>query len=290
MKIAMYSTDGLSWWVWVLSALLLSGCTESNVITKTSAGSYIWQNPIKIFYSPESEGHQTITLAQACNTLPRLIIDDHMQLNGNFIIQVQIWRTGRIQISSLKESFVFSLNDINLDVAKMPNYYNSTYFFVMNLTNKAQIYLNGSGSDSKRFADALYVLKHAVIDSNNDTDFFETAHVYHVTNPKPELPEEARKFKIQAEGAVQEKNFFEAADSYSEALKIAPWWPAGHFNLALVWGETGVFIEAEREMKRYLQLIPDAPNARAAQDKIYSWEREDKIYSWNRKKNDPDFK
>jgi hypothetical protein len=30
-----------------------------------------------------------------------------------------------------------------------------------------------------------------------------------------------------------------------------------------------------REMKYYLQLVPDAPNARAAQDKIYDWERLD---------------
>jgi hypothetical protein len=27
------------------------------------------------------------------------------------------------------------------------------------------------------------------------------------------------------------------------------------------------------EMKRYLTLVPDAPNARALQDKIYDWER-----------------
>jgi hypothetical protein len=26
-------------------------------------------------------------------------------------------------------------------------------------------------------------------------------------------------------------------------------------------------------MKRYLALVPDAPDARAAQDKIYDWER-----------------
>ena len=56
-------------------------------------------------------------------------------------------------------------------------------------------------------------------------------------------------------------------------MKIAPWWPEGYFNRALILGELNRFAEAMREMKRYLQLAPDAPNARAAQDKIYEWER-----------------
>lgn len=90
---------------------------------------------------------------------------------------------------------------------------------------------------------------------------------------KPVLPEEARKLKVQAEGAVREKKFKEAADLYAEALNATPWWPEGHFNRALVLGETGDYVMAMREMKHYLQLAPDAPNARAAQDKIYDWER-----------------
>jgi hypothetical protein len=38
---------------------------------------------------------------------------------------------------------------------------------------------------------------------------------------------------------------------------------------------TGVddYPDAIIEMKRYLMLVPDAPNARALQDKIYNWER-----------------
>lgn len=100
------------------------------------------------------------------------------------------------------------------------------------------------------------------------------------------LSEEARKYKVQAEGAVRDKKFKDAADLYKEALDVAPWWPEGHFNRALVLGETGDYEMAMREMKRYLQIVPDAPNARAAQDKIYDWERldsENKIYEWERR-------
>jgi hypothetical protein len=32
------------------------------------------------------------------------------------------------------------------------------------------------------------------------------------------------------------------------------------------------FDEAVAEIKKYLALVPDAPNARAAQDKIYEWD------------------
>jgi len=80
---------------------------------------------------------------------------------------------------------------------------------------------------------------------------------------------------VQAEGAVRDKEFNDAADYYAAALKIAPWWPVGHFNRALVLGEAGDYDMAKREMNYYLLLVPDASNARAAQDKIYDWARLD---------------
>jgi tetratricopeptide (TPR) repeat protein len=127
----------------------------------------------------------------------------------------------------------------------------------------------------KKFADALMRVK---LEYDRTTaaaeEIFQKSVVsYRAANPKPELPEEAHKFKVQAEDAVHDKQLDEAADFYGQAIKIAPWWPAGHFNRALVLGELGAVHGATLEMKRYLALVPDAPNARAAQDKIYSWER-----------------
>lgn len=100
------------------------------------------------------------------------------------------------------------------------------------------------------------------------------------------LSEEARKYKVQAEGAVRDKKFKEAADLYGKVIGVVPWWPDGHFNCALVLSEIGDYEMAMREMKRYLQIVPNASNARAAQDKIYDWERLDsknKIYEWERR-------
>jgi formylglycine-generating enzyme required for sulfatase activity len=110
-------------------------------------------------------------------------------------------------------------------------------------------------------------------DANTAPDPFQQVVAnYRAANPKPQLPEEARKYKVQAEFAVQGKQFANAADLYGKALEIAPWWPEGHFNRALILGETKKYWDAMREMKRYLLLVPDAPDARAAQDKIYQWE------------------
>lgn len=125
---------------------------------------------------------------------------------------------------------------------------------------------------------ALYVLKQNAIKikvaEEQDSRFAASLADYHKNiASNAALPEEANRYKVQAEGAVRDKQFDDAADFYAAALKIVPWWPVGHFNRALVLGETGEYGEAMREMKYYLQLVPNAPNARAAQDKIYDWER-----------------
>ncbi len=101
----------------------------------------------------------------------------------------------------------------------------------------------------------------------------EALRRYREAPVKPMLPEEARRFKVQAEAALAQKEFAESAGFYKEALKAAPWWPEGHFNRALILGETARYAEAIGEMRKYLALVPEAPDARASQDKIYEWER-----------------
>ncbi|HVE13497.1 MAG TPA: tetratricopeptide repeat protein [Elusimicrobiota bacterium] len=102
--------------------------------------------------------------------------------------------------------------------------------------------------------------------------FDAAVQTYRAAAVKPELPEEARAFKIQAEAAVREKRFGDAGDLYYEGLLIAPWWPEGRYNRALLLAEIQDYVAAAQEMKRYLALVPDAPNAREAQDKVYEWD------------------
>jgi tetratricopeptide (TPR) repeat protein len=101
--------------------------------------------------------------------------------------------------------------------------------------------------------------------------FEAQAQAYRAAATKPELPESAREFKVRAESAVAEKRFLDAVEAYDRALQVAPWWPQGHFNVALVLGELKTYGLAVKEMQRYLALAPDAANARQAQDKIYAW-------------------
>lgn len=125
----------------------------------------------------------------------------------------------------------------------------------------------------ERFIDALVVLRDPGASPLEQARFAEAAAKYRAAAFKPELPEEARRFKVQAEGAVVDKQFQDAADFYEQALQVAPWWPEGRYNRAMVLSEVGDYDQAIMEIKRYLALVPDAPNARAAQDKVYDWER-----------------
>jgi hypothetical protein len=128
---------------------------------------------------------------------------------------------------------------------------------------------------AQHLADALNVLKSAALrfPGGEEALFQDTVRNYRASTPKPQLSEAARRLRVQAEGAVNDKEFDTASDLYEQALGVAPWWPEGHFNRALTLAETGDFATAILEMKRYLALVPDAPDARAAQDKIYDWER-----------------
>jgi tetratricopeptide (TPR) repeat protein len=105
-------------------------------------------------------------------------------------------------------------------------------------------------------------------------EFEPVAGKYRELLLKPAIPEDVRRFKVQAEFAIEQKRYAEASNLYADALSLCPWWPEGHFNraLVLVTSELSDYKEAVMEMKKYLMLLPNAPDARAAQDKIYQWE------------------
>lgn len=103
------------------------------------------------------------------------------------------------------------------------------------------------------------------------SSFGETVAKYRAAPAKPELPEAARAFRVQAEDAVAQLRLQDAVDRYGKALGLAPWWPEGHFNQALLLGEADCPEEAIAAMERYLALVPEAPDARAARDKVYLW-------------------
>ncbi|HEY7585233.1 MAG TPA: ankyrin repeat domain-containing protein [Candidatus Deferrimicrobiaceae bacterium] len=108
-------------------------------------------------------------------------------------------------------------------------------------------------------------------DASAEREFEKVAEKYRLLPVKPVLPEEAREFRVRAEYAIGQKQFQDAVDLYSKALKISPWWPEGYFNQALILGEMHCPEEAIAAMNKYIALVPGAPDVRAAKDKIYQW-------------------
>jgi hypothetical protein len=104
------------------------------------------------------------------------------------------------------------------------------------------------------------------------TDFEQAAATYRAATSRPEPGERQRHHEVQAEAYVRDKQFLRAAETYAEAVAEVPAWPQGHFNFALVLETLGDYELAIEEMQHYLALVPEAENARAAQDKIYEWE------------------
>jgi regulator of sirC expression with transglutaminase-like and TPR domain len=102
--------------------------------------------------------------------------------------------------------------------------------------------------------------------------FQESARAWRALPAKPDLPQGIIRFRNQAENAVREKNFGEAANYYEQGLAVLPMWPEGWYNAALIWAEEGCYGQATLDMKRYLELCPDAAEAGAARQQMDIWE------------------
>ncbi len=108
-------------------------------------------------------------------------------------------------------------------------------------------------------------------------EFEAVARQYREAKKKPSLPEDARKLMVQAEFAFDQRRLVDAVNLYADALRLCPWSPQAHHNRALILSilktnDNSNYQEAVMEMKKYLMLVPNAPNARTLQDKIYRWE------------------
>ncbi len=92
---------------------------------------------------------------------------------------------------------------------------------------------------------------------------------------KPSITEEQRKFLVQANIRNDNKKYTEALVLYEKAIKINPFtYPSAYYNMALISGQLKKYKYAIFNMKKYLMLVPEAEDARKAQDKIYEWEAE----------------
>ncbi len=92
-------------------------------------------------------------------------------------------------------------------------------------------------------------------------------------NPKPAIPEEARKYFVQGgvllQGAKDQQIYADAVNAYRQALLAAPWWGDAYYNCGLALELDGRFDDAENAFKLYIATNPGESEIRKAQDKIY---------------------
>lgn len=125
---------------------------------------------------------------------------------------------------------------------------------------------------AKQYTDSINTDKVNKLD-NDLAKFQETAKAYNDLSDKPTITEEQRKYIVQANALNQQRDYGRAIGLYNKAIEINPVaYPSAYYNLGLLYAQTSDFRLAIFNMKKYLLLVPDAPDARAAQDKIYEWE------------------
>jgi hypothetical protein len=124
-----------------------------------------------------------------------------------------------------------------------------------------------------RIVDAITVLRRAARREHGgvgDELFAKIAEEYR-SKPKPEIGADLRGAMTQVQAAVQAKNFDEAIDLLSDVVARAPWWPVGRWNLAIALAETGDTPSAVHHMKRFIALVPEGPDTKAARELIAGW-------------------
>ena len=87
-----------------------------------------------------------------------------------------------------------------------------------------------------------------------------------------DVPEEARKHIIRAEVLSEKKEFSRAIEEYEGAKEIAPFYPEIYKSMATMHEALREYRQAIRNLNAYLELYPDAPEARDMKDKIIKLE------------------
>ena len=145
---------------------------------------------------------------------------------------------------------------------------------------KTYFWLSSSWSqgDAQAAADALKTLvldARSRLDESNATaleTFKQTCQGWSAQNA-PAMPDEARQHQATAESDYARSDLDDAGDEYLAALRVYPCWPEGLHKRAEILGATGWYTGAIDGMRRYLILLPNAPDAQIARNQIAIWQR-----------------
>jgi tetratricopeptide (TPR) repeat protein len=132
-----------------------------------------------------------------------------------------------------------------------------------------------SQEDAQRFDNAAYRISIAsraeIAQTREQSEKLfakDVAEPYRAANPKPDVPQQAQEYLAGAMDAQAHHRYGDAMAMYMGALKIAPWIPVAHYNLAKLLAQSGMHDDAKAEMKEYSMLAPQAPAASAARQAV----------------------
>lgn len=141
---------------------------------------------------------------------------------------------------------------------------------------------NNGVEDARRFVNALnrliYDTQHGHLPpwsaspAEELADFKQKADTWRALSTKPPLSDEVQKDRLLAEDAVNNRDLIAAANYYEAGDVADPAWAQGWFNAALIYGELHDYTDAADRMKRYVTLVPDAPDIQTAKNNIILWE------------------
>ena len=169
----------------------------------------------------------------------------------------------------------FSLSRVG-GVDKFHNYY--LVLLRDRMCGNVEIWGFVDNNTAETFSSALQALYNApaeqlaAIIQSDSTEFERIAAAYRSSNPKPALPDSAKAAIVQAEDAIHQSHPRDALAAYRRALEVAPWWPGAHFNIATLSADQLDYVTAIIEMRKYLTLAPDAPDAAESKNSIWLWQ------------------
>jgi hypothetical protein len=102
--------------------------------------------------------------------------------------------------------------------------------------------------------------------------FAQSTAAWRAMSPKPTLSDEVIKKRLLAEDAIEHKHLGAAVGYYDAGVALDPTWAQGWYNAALLYAEQQDYFDAAARMNHYLILLPEAPDAATAKEKLLLWE------------------
>jgi tetratricopeptide (TPR) repeat protein len=242
--------------LYICSTGILFAQTDEISKVKTDIAKLL-ESRVAIF-GPEIDANNILTYwGETGNTL---VLEDRIEFKK------KDRKTLIIYFAEITDISIITQLTIEKNLRVLLAYNGSAYNIVICLGNK---------SHAKQFYDDLILIQKLQIEERSAklVPFKLIAEQYCALKVKPAVTEEQRKYIVQANGFAEQKSYPKAIECYKKAIEINETaYPAAYSNIALLCAQVNYFHAAIYYMKKYLMLVPDAEDARGAQDKIYMWE------------------